>query len=240
MASGAPAPSASASTANALPARATFSSPRPSPPPLPPRARPDAAPAPDAAPEAAPRLARAPSSPRLVPAWHFRDDTSVAYARKGKVRRLAAASDDEDAEGAGEDGPAKKARRKWTQEETQMLVAGHGVGNWKAILSDPNLAFANRSPVDLKDRYVPPFVVSLFLSSFLPSFFSLLFVLHLVSSPRLLLVAARVSLARSRDPHKRRLSRVPHRLCLPAACVYDPAPTFPSHRAALSLPPRAV
>jgi hypothetical protein len=29
------------------------------------------------------------------------------------------------------------------------------VGNWKAILSDPNLKFDERSPVDLKDRCVP-------------------------------------------------------------------------------------
>ena len=30
----------------------------------------------------------------------------------------------------------------------------HGVGNWKAILDDPALTFAeDRTPVDLKDRY---------------------------------------------------------------------------------------
>ncbi|EKM52488.1 uncharacterized protein PHACADRAFT_260934 [Phanerochaete carnosa HHB-10118-sp] len=41
-------------------------------------------------------------------------------------------------------------------EETQMLVNGcnkWGVGNWKAILNDPDLRFDNRSPVDLKDRF---------------------------------------------------------------------------------------
>lgn len=106
-----------------------------------------------------------PSSPRVVPAWHFRDDTSVAYdpARRGKVRRLDAAEDEEagdeddrDRDDAAPAAPEKKARRKWTAEETQMLVDGcniHGVGNWKTILSDPNLSFANRSPVDLKDRF---------------------------------------------------------------------------------------
>ncbi|KAJ7748664.1 hypothetical protein B0H16DRAFT_1319679, partial [Mycena metata] len=118
-----------------------------------------------------------PSSPRLVPAWNFRDDTSVPYAdaasaagRKGKVRRIDTARDEpeggeegeEDAEG-GKEGVVvkeggvkeKKVRRKWTPAETQMLVDGctkHGVGNWKAILSDPALTFAGRSPVDLKDR----------------------------------------------------------------------------------------
>ncbi|KAF8170613.1 hypothetical protein K438DRAFT_1909270 [Mycena galopus ATCC 62051] len=115
-----------------------------------------------------------PSSPRLVPEWHFRDDTSVPYAdagRKGKVRRIdTSLADEDDADGA-EEGDAsssatpekergaereKKPRRKWTPEETQMLVDGckvHGVGNWKAILSDPTLSFQGRSPVDLKDRF---------------------------------------------------------------------------------------
>jgi hypothetical protein len=46
-----------------------------------------------------------PSSPRVVPAWHFRDDTSVPYAepdpadsaagRKGKVRRIELEPDDD-------------------------------------------------------------------------------------------------------------------------------------------------
>ncbi|THH15864.1 hypothetical protein EW146_g4682 [Bondarzewia mesenterica] len=50
----------------------------------------------------------------------------------------------------------KKARKKWTEEETRMLVEGcnrHGVGNWKAILHDSSLRFDHRSPVDLKDRF---------------------------------------------------------------------------------------
>ncbi|KAJ7631789.1 hypothetical protein B0H17DRAFT_962143, partial [Mycena rosella] len=73
-----------------------------------------------------------------------------------------------------EDGPAnlKKVRRTWTQEETQMLVDGCNLQGVKAILSDPTLAFTNRSPVDLMGRYVPP---SLFLSFFpfwFPSFHS--------------------------------------------------------------------
>ncbi|QRV97615.1 Myb-like DNA-binding domain protein [Ceratobasidium sp. AG-Ba] len=52
--------------------------------------------------------------------------------------------------------PVKKQRKKWTTEETQMLVDGcneWGVGNWKAILNDPRFVFQNRSPVDLKDRF---------------------------------------------------------------------------------------
>lgn len=52
--------------------------------------------------------------------------------------------------------PEKRPRKKWSEEETQMLVTGcniWGVGNWKAILNDPSLKFDNRSPVDLKDRF---------------------------------------------------------------------------------------
>ncbi|KAI0298962.1 hypothetical protein B0F90DRAFT_1912401 [Multifurca ochricompacta] len=89
-----------------------------------------------------------PASEREVPAFKFRDDTglpSPSEERRGKVRRLTSPTP-----------PEKKARKKWTMEETQMLVEGcnrHGVGNWKAILNDPTLHFDNRSPVDLKDRF---------------------------------------------------------------------------------------
>ncbi|KIM23582.1 hypothetical protein M408DRAFT_34259, partial [Serendipita vermifera MAFF 305830] len=51
----------------------------------------------------------------------------------------------------------KKVRKKWTIEETKMLVDGcnkHGVGNWKSMLDDTELKFdIDRTPVDLKDRY---------------------------------------------------------------------------------------
>ena len=57
-----------------------------------------------------------PSSPRLVPAWTFRDDTHVDMPeRKGKLRRTA----DQDAFVVH-----KKQRKKWSEEETQMLVDG--------------------------------------------------------------------------------------------------------------------
>ncbi|KAH0834112.1 hypothetical protein J3R83DRAFT_11400 [Lanmaoa asiatica] len=94
-----------------------------------------------------------PSSPRLVPAWNFRDDSSIpdtVTERKGKMRRIA----DDNAHDAFV--VQKKQRKKWTEQETQMLVDGcntWGVGNWKAILKDPKLKFDNRSPVDLKDRF---------------------------------------------------------------------------------------
>ncbi|KAG8948613.1 hypothetical protein FRC03_000675 [Tulasnella sp. 419] len=50
----------------------------------------------------------------------------------------------------------RKPRKRWTMEETQALVDGcnkWGVGNWKAILNDPQFDFQSRSPVDLKDRF---------------------------------------------------------------------------------------
>ncbi|KAF8902860.1 hypothetical protein CPB85DRAFT_1457627 [Mucidula mucida] len=108
-----------------------------------------------------------PNSPRVVPAFNFRDDTgleshvaetSTALGgddKRGKFRMI------HDGDGGGDDGSSsllaeKKARKKWSPEETKMLVDGcnkHGVGNWKTILSDPEFQFDNRSPVDLKDRF---------------------------------------------------------------------------------------
>ncbi|KAK0200498.1 hypothetical protein DFS33DRAFT_1362106 [Desarmillaria ectypa] len=102
-----------------------------------------------------------PTSPKLVPAFSFRDDTGLEShvaetclvpEKRGKLRKISADAENDDWPQATE----KKLRKKWSAEETQMLVDGcnkHGVGNWKAILSDPDLKFDNRSPVDLKDRF---------------------------------------------------------------------------------------
>lgn len=49
-----------------------------------------------------------------------------------------------------------KARKKWTEEETNNLLLGvhrHGVGRWTDILEDPSFSFNGRSGVDLKDRF---------------------------------------------------------------------------------------
>lgn len=86
-----------------------------------------------------------PSSPRLVQAWSFRDDTGIdshtaggstrrgglVPEKRGKMRKIASGSDsaaplhddpaDEAAAGIFQE---KKQRKKWTQEETQMLVDG--------------------------------------------------------------------------------------------------------------------
>lgn len=104
-----------------------------------------------------------PNSPRVVPAWHFRDDTTVEShvaetttlpeRKRGKIRKISNQDDDDIAFDVATE---KKLRKKWTKEETDMLVKGcniHGVGNWKTILNDPTLRFDNRSPVDLKDRF---------------------------------------------------------------------------------------
>ncbi len=117
-----------------------------------------------------------PSSPRLVQPYSFRDEMGLhanaptsGPEKKGKMRKidLSLAADDEPALI-----PEKKPRKKWTAEETDMLVKGcrlvrsvslglsteltspkHGVGNWKTILQDTTLSFHDRSAVDLKDRF---------------------------------------------------------------------------------------
>ncbi|KAF9261030.1 hypothetical protein L218DRAFT_1002152 [Marasmius fiardii PR-910] len=102
------------------------------------------------------------SSPKVVPesTWSFRDDTGIEMhaaspetclmpEKKGKLRKIAVDADDDVL-------TEKKQRKRWSPEETQMLVDGcnkHGVGNWKTILGDPEFMFDNRSPVDLKDRF---------------------------------------------------------------------------------------
>ncbi|KAJ1949811.1 hypothetical protein FBU59_000979, partial [Linderina macrospora] len=51
---------------------------------------------------------------------------------------------------------ARRAARKWTDEETENLLQGcskYGVGAWKKILDDPSFSFNNRTSVDLKDRF---------------------------------------------------------------------------------------
>ena len=91
-----------------------------------------------------------PSSPRVFPAWSFRDDTGLGVhsadadadatdgdeEKKGKMRRIS--PDGAQPLPAGpyphplsqsvplslSDKPEKKPRKKWTMEETQMLVAG--------------------------------------------------------------------------------------------------------------------
>ncbi|KAJ2904191.1 hypothetical protein GGI21_004325 [Coemansia aciculifera] len=51
---------------------------------------------------------------------------------------------------------ARRAARKWSEEETDNLLQGctkYGVGAWKKILDDPAFVFNNRTSVDLKDRF---------------------------------------------------------------------------------------
>lgn len=53
-------------------------------------------------------------------------------------------------------GRSRKNLRKWTEEETAALLRGVikcGIGNWTAILAQPELKFNKRSASNLKDRY---------------------------------------------------------------------------------------
>lgn len=53
-------------------------------------------------------------------------------------------------------GRSRKNTRKWTEEETAALLQGVikcGVGNWKAILAQPELKFNKRTASNLKDRF---------------------------------------------------------------------------------------
>lgn len=54
------------------------------------------------------------------------------------------------------DQKVRRTRRKWTQAETDDLLAGvkkHGFGKWKQILNDPSYTFIDRTSIDLKDRF---------------------------------------------------------------------------------------
>lgn len=53
-------------------------------------------------------------------------------------------------------GRSRKNTRKWTEEETTDLLRGVvkcGIGNWTAILAQPELKFNKRTASNLKDRY---------------------------------------------------------------------------------------
>jgi hypothetical protein len=76
-----------------------------------------------------------PSAPRVVQAWTFRDDTGLDFhvpetetahelmpVKRGKMRKIAVTDEaDVDVTGAEKE---KRQRKKWSAEETQMLVDG--------------------------------------------------------------------------------------------------------------------
>ncbi|PPQ82777.1 hypothetical protein CVT25_009272 [Psilocybe cyanescens] len=89
--------------------------------------------------------------------------------KKGKMRKIDTSQNSDDsataaaAAAAHAHGPLsaeKKPRKKWSSEETQMLVDGcnkHGVGNWKTILQDPEFTFLDRSAsYSLHPSYIQP------------------------------------------------------------------------------------
>ena len=105
-----------------------------------------------------------PSSPRVFPAWSFRDDTGLGVhsadadadaadgdeEKKGKMRKIAQDSMSSMADGQPgssaqgaqlstlplSDKPEKKPRKKWTMEETQMLVAGCNKVRTRSLLRE--------------------------------------------------------------------------------------------------------
>ncbi|KAK5102597.1 hypothetical protein LTR70_000455 [Exophiala xenobiotica] len=57
---------------------------------------------------------------------------------------------------AKKESKVRRTRRRWTQAETDDLLAGvkkHGFGKWKQILHDPAYIFVERTSIDLKDRF---------------------------------------------------------------------------------------
>ncbi len=96
-----------------------------------------------------------PSSPRVFPAWSFRDDTGVGVhsadaegedeVKKGKMRKIAADGDGAQPPAHLSDRPEKKPRKKWTMEETQMLVAGcNKVRGWPCGAVEVGCSYARR------------------------------------------------------------------------------------------------
>lgn len=74
-----------------------------------------------------------PSSPKVTDGWSFRDDTRIdastgasdsSTSGKDKMRRASVAEDAKLADRAAITVPEKRQRKKWTEEETQMLVNG--------------------------------------------------------------------------------------------------------------------
>lgn len=60
------------------------------------------------------------------------------------------------AQAARKEFKVRRTRRRWTQAETDDLLAGvkkHGFGKWKQILNDPAYTFVERTSIDLKDRF---------------------------------------------------------------------------------------
>ena len=85
-----------------------------------------------------------PNTPRVVPAWNFRDDTTIdahiastaALAeKKGKMRRAASSASDTHRVSETAIVPEKRQRKKWSEEETKMLVNGCNiVSSWHGLL----------------------------------------------------------------------------------------------------------
>ncbi|RAL10620.1 telomere repeat binding factor family protein [Aspergillus homomorphus CBS 101889] len=93
------------------------------------------------------------------------DDPAAVADRTAQEKTSDGESDDRKTSSADEDekpmspktrGRSRKNLRKWTEEETTALLRGVvkcGIGNWTAILAQPELKFNKRSASNLKDRF---------------------------------------------------------------------------------------
>ncbi|CCA71290.1 hypothetical protein PIIN_05229 [Serendipita indica DSM 11827] len=114
-----------------------------------------------------PSSTAAASNKRYSPSTSSAVDTATSRAEQRSIKAessdvgtsLASANRDVNGNSSGGENAVtkKKVRKKWSIDETKMLVDGcrkHGVGNWKSMLDDPDLQFdPDRTPVDLKDRF---------------------------------------------------------------------------------------
>ncbi|KAE8354251.1 hypothetical protein BDV28DRAFT_88986 [Aspergillus coremiiformis] len=91
----------------------------------------------------------------------FDDETTVGQVGDGKGDSQAdtearPSTEENDPLSPKTRGRSRKNLRKWTEEETTALLRGVvkcGIGNWTAILAQPELNFNKRSASNLKDRF---------------------------------------------------------------------------------------
>ncbi|KAF7718760.1 Telomere-associated protein 1 [Penicillium ucsense] len=88
------------------------------------------------------------------------DETRLARATKvlmgNELKPQDAPDEEEEPMSPKTRGRSRKNLRKWTEEETNALLRGVvkcGIGNWTAILAQPELKFNKRTASNLKDRF---------------------------------------------------------------------------------------
>lgn len=94
-------------------------------------------------------------SPKVVHAEGQKTSRKGDLAIRAKTRQTPEDKSSQPSVPSNKPGTRKK-QRKWTDEETFDLLRGVvrcGVGNWTAILSQPDLRFIDRTAANLKDRF---------------------------------------------------------------------------------------